>query len=79
MPHTDIVLVSFDVEYALQQTSGEQVSLVSEKGIKSDRIRLYADAAGEVQGLEGVAEASAAALRVAVNENTGADRRLTEP
>jgi hypothetical protein len=76
VPYTTLVLVTFDVEYALPQESGE-MSVVQEKGIKSDRIRLFADAQGEVQGTEGVEAADAAALKTAVQESTGSSSFVT--
>ena len=72
MPHTSLVLVSFDVEYTVpaQGDSSGEAQTVVEKGIKSDRIRLLAQADGTLPGdNQGTAPTRPAAA--VVNENTG--------
>ena len=75
VPHTSLVLVSFDVAYTVpaqeqQGDSSGEAQTVVEKGIKSDRIRLLAQADGTLPGdNQGTAPTRPAAP--VVNENTG--------
>ncbi len=75
MPHTSLVLVSFDVEYAVpaqeqQGDSSGEAQTVVEKGIKSDRIRLLAETDGTLpRDNQGAVPTRPAAA--VVNENTG--------